>query len=175
MDKSQIQELISQGLSQRAIAKKLCVGHSTLVYWLKQHGLATLGKQRASITCLHCGKAGDGQNQKFCSHKCHRESEWERRKAEIEQTGIADSVKSAKKYLAATDGHRCKICDLTEWCGQKIPLILDHINGDPYDNRVQNLRLICSNCDSLLPTYKAKNKGNGRHARRERYKKDMSF
>lgn len=53
----------------------------------------------------------------------------------------------------------CAIC-LTEpvWMGKEMPLILDHINGINNDNRIENLRFVCSNCDSQLPTYKSKNR-----------------
>lgn len=50
----------------------------------------------------------------------------------------------------------CK-CD-DNWRGKKMPLILDHINGVRDDNRLENLRFLCSNCDSIQDTYKSKNK-----------------
>jgi hypothetical protein len=36
------------------------------------------------------------------------------------------------------------------WIGQRLPLILDHRNGNNSDNRPKNLRLLCPNCDSQL-------------------------
>lgn len=52
---------------------------------------------------------------------------------------------------------------------------MDHIDGDSGNSARENLRLICLNCDGLLPTFKNRNKGKGRHARRERYKEGKSF
>jgi len=43
------------------------------------------------------------------------------------------------------------------WMGKPMPLILDHRNGISNDNRIENLRFVCSNCDSQLPTYKSRN------------------
>ena len=61
----------------------------------------------------------------------------------------------AKNLIA----YKCACCGIgPEWQGKPMPLILDHINGINNDNRLENLRFVCSNCDSQLPTYKAKNK-----------------
>jgi 5-methylcytosine-specific restriction endonuclease McrA len=54
---------------------------------------------------------------------------------------------------------RCLSCGLTEWLAQPIPLELDHINGDRFDHRLENLRLLCPNCHALTATYRGKNKG----------------
>lgn len=40
-----------------------------------------------------------------------------------------------------------------EWLGEKMTLILDHINGVNNDNRLVNLRFVCPNCNSQLKTH----------------------
>jgi len=51
--------------------------------------------------------------------------------------------------------YQCNICGNDgNWLGKTLPLILDHINGINNDNRLENLRFLCSNCDSQQPTYK---------------------
>ena len=53
----------------------------------------------------------------------------------------------------------CGCCGIEPvWQGKPMPLILDHINGINNDNRIENLRFVCSNCDTQLPTYKSRNK-----------------
>lgn len=53
----------------------------------------------------------------------------------------------------------CSICgSLPIWQKKSMPLILDHINGINNDNRIENLRFVCSNCDSQLETYKSRNR-----------------
>ena len=53
----------------------------------------------------------------------------------------------------------CDICKIGPiWNEQRMPLLLDHINGINNDNRLNNLRFICSNCDTQLPTYKSRNR-----------------
>lgn len=55
--------------------------------------------------------------------------------------------------------YQCACCGIgPEWQGNPMVLILDHINGINNDNRIENLRFVCSNCDSQLPTYKSRNK-----------------
>lgn len=36
-------------------------------------------------------------------------------------------------------------------------LTLDHINGHNHDNRLENLRWVCPNCDRQLETYAGRN------------------
>lgn len=56
--------------------------------------------------------------------------------------------------------YKCAICGLPpEWNGKPLTLTLDHINGINGDNRLENLRWICPNCDRQLPTYSKGNKG----------------
>lgn len=49
---------------------------------------------------------------------------------------------------------KCAICNMGKiWHGKKLVFILDHINGINNDNEIENLRLICPNCNSQLETH----------------------
>jgi hypothetical protein len=53
---------------------------------------------------------------------------------------------------------QCQMCGITHWLNIPVSLELDHINGDRYDNRIENLRLLCPNCHSTTETYRGRNK-----------------
>lgn len=47
----------------------------------------------------------------------------------------------------------CSICGMqAEWQGKPLTLILDHINDDHFDDRLENLRWVCPNCNQQLDT-----------------------
>jgi hypothetical protein len=55
----------------------------------------------------------------------------------------------------------CEMCGQgEEWRGSKFSLILDHINGIYNDNRLENLRILCPNCNATLDTHCGKNRKN---------------
>lgn len=59
---------------------------------------------------------------------------------------------------ADPDGYACSGCGTgPEWRGHPMTLELDHANGDPRDNRRQNLRWMCPNCHSQTQTFKGRN------------------
>jgi len=59
------------------------------------------------------------------------------------------------------EGHKerkCEKCGQDEnWHGEHISMILDHINGVHNDDRLENLRILCPNCNAALPTHCGKN------------------
>ena len=84
------------------------------------------------------------------------------------------SLIKKQRYLAEQK-EGCYTCGITEWSGKEIVLELEHVDGDSSNNAEENLSLICPNCHSQTSTYKNRNKGNGRHARRERYAQGLSY
>ena len=51
----------------------------------------------------------------------------------------------------------CEICGCSNiWNNIPLTLQLDHINGNHYDNRLENLRIVCPNCHSQTETFSNK-------------------
>jgi hypothetical protein len=126
--------------------------------------------ERCGVT-MHDTKA----SQRFCTADCYRTAEYERLVAEWVAGGRSggrwDGVnKFARRWLVETFGEACVVCG---WCEihpttGRVPVQVDHIDGDPYNHRPENLRLLCPNHHSLTSTFGALNRGNGRS---ERYRR----
>lgn len=123
-------------------------------------------------SCKHCGK--DGIKKTFCSVQCQGKEIQKETNIRIERGEHVGPIQF-KRYLSEKRGHKCEMCGLTEWGNKPILLILDHIDGNSINCQLSNLRQICSNCDTLTPTYKGRNKGKGRFARKQRYQEGKSF
>lgn len=124
-----------------------------------------------SKKCLNCGKDFHpyrGSNKmKYCSLLCSNKQHRNKVYDAIERGDVnGHSRHTLRAYLKNKRGNKCELCGITEWQGKPLVVIIDHISGNSDDNRLENLRLVCSNCDANLPTYKSKNKGNGRAYRR---------
>ena len=69
-------------------------------------------------------------------------------------------------------GLKSKQCEQCGWAEKTVegylPLELDHINGDRYDNRLENLRVLCPNCHSLTPTHRGRS-GKGKKRNFDKY------
>jgi len=72
---------------------------------------------------------------------------------------IYQSFKLKRRLFMAKLKSPC--CEECGWARKsadgRIPLELDHINGNRHDNRIENLRILCPNCHSLKATHRGRN------------------
>lgn len=144
----------------------------------------SLEKQPLCNNCTSCGKHLSSKKSKFCSTVCHHKhlhdlfiESWLSGNNVQVSKGAGGISNHIRKYLFDKFKSKCSRCG---WCEinpatGKTPLEVEHIDGNSDNNSPENLTLLCPNCHSLTPTYKALNKGNGRHERRKRYLERKSY
>ena len=52
--------------------------------------------------------------------------------------------------------NECEMCGISEWLGLDIPLELHHVDGNRFNNELENLQILCPNCHSLTPNHSHK-------------------
>ncbi len=70
-----------------------------------------------------------------------------------EKKRISTTPHRYKEKRKLEDTYHCDKCGISDWYGQKLILIMDHIDGQKWNDVLENLQLVCPNCSSLLPTH----------------------
>ena len=137
--KENLENVAKESYSKAEVLRKLGLAakggnYKNLDKWLQEH----------NINCDHfTGQAwtkGKGSTNK------------------VAQIKLEDVLKENVDYRSATLKERlwkeglkeqkCEICGISSWNNKPIVLELHHINGDHYDNRLENLQIVCPNCHS---------------------------
>ena len=128
--------------------------------------------------CLQCKNIVSRPTMKYCCQQCqidHRHdiyiSNWldgnEKGWIRAEGSHSMSVSRHIRRYLSDIHGEQCWECGWNKKHSttNKVPLAVDHIDGDAMNCVVSNLRLLCPNCHSLTLNFGALNIGNGKRKR----------
>lgn len=124
---------------------------------------------RIIVPCLNCGTP---TKQSFCSADCSKVFKYNlnienwKNGLSVGYNGKTIQLKPfIRKFLLEKYNNKCCKC---RWCEinpttNKIPLEVNHIDGDAKNCKEENLEVICPNCHSLTHNFRALNKNSSRN------------
>lgn len=185
--KEELEDLIyNQKLSYKEIGRKYSVSDTYVKKISRKLGIvlpkratfpegykpANTGKGAKLYNCLNCGSLCDVYAKKYCSNECQHKYQSKNKYKDFLENNEKYcrsnySPARFKKHFLKDQDNKCSICEIENvWNNKELVFVLDHIDGNAANNKRENLRLVCPNCDSQLETFKSKNKNS---ARKERY------
>jgi len=137
----ELREIVSKCTSMRELCRELGYtstgnNHKTIKTRLEKYNIST-----EHFTCAAKGKVVRNEDNVFIANS------------------TATQATLRRWYIKGEySPYKCAICGQEPfWNGKELTLTLDHINGDNHDDRFENLRWICPNCDRQLSTFAGKN------------------
>jgi hypothetical protein len=184
IDREELVKHVRDGLNMSQISRLYGITPTAVKKWLKKYDMYERkyaynghNDSEKKYHCQQCGVELTGSKrfeQKFCSHKCaskfQMNNQYETfidRWKEGKEDGIKGVIATSNyihRYIREQRGEKCWKCG---WCEVnshtgKIPLQLNHIDGNCQNNAEENLELLCPNCHSLTETFGRNNKQVGR-------------
>ena len=136
--KDNILKWVSEGLPKAEIARRLKCRVVTLNTWLDRLGIRYSGNQ---------GGKGYRTDPKYIPALEY-----------LKLVGCKPYNLKLKLLREGIKDHKCEECLNVEWNGHIIPLEIEHIDGDRWNNELENIKLLCPNCHALTATYCRKKK-----------------
>lgn len=121
--------------------------------------------------CITCDKSFQGYTERsYCSVQCQNDKKYsvfieKWKNNEIDgMRGKTATSQHIRRYLFEKYQNCCSECGWSKINPHtnKIPLELEHVDGNFMNNKEENLKLLCPNCHSLTSTWKGANKKQGR-------------
>lgn len=125
-------------------------------------------QRRPRAECLNsCGRTVSIRKNIYCSLQCMQSHRHGCRVRDfVARGGMLGHVPLhfLASLLRELLGERCSKCGWAERhkITGRVPIEVEHIDGDWRNNQLQNLTLLCPNCHSLTATFRALNRGRGR-------------
>jgi len=134
--KEQILEWISQNQSKAFICSQFKCRPSTLESYLKKMGIEYVGNMGGK------GIKTDPKRKSAYEFSLRKNIGSHKLKLRMIEDGVRE--------------HKCERCGITEWMGEPTPIELHHVDGNRFNNRFENVQLLCPNCHSQTPNYSGK-------------------
>lgn len=172
-NREKIIELFTLGISYEEISFQIGFGiaYHPVIDFCKELGLSrkrrygprVSGKVRSN--CIGCGieikRIGN-----FHSNDCERKYKIKRwiSKEFIPVGKYGQILQWMRDYIVSLKGNNCWKCGWSEVNpkSMKVPLEINHIDGNCMNNSIENLELICPNCHSLTPNFRRLNESSKR-------------
>lgn len=174
---TQIRELLSRGVAPADIRRQFGCTLSTINYHKQQ-----LGKNIKPLPHYNWAKISEYHNQGHSISECvekfgFAKGSWHKAKTRgdiisRERPLMPLSILLTPGRKKTSRGHvksrlldagllekKCALCGITDWRGKSLAFNLDHIDGDKLNWSLENLRLVCPNCDSQQDTFAGRNVG----------------
>jgi len=176
IERLKLHELLNLRLSTRQIAAEIGLTQTTVRYWLKKYDLnlnsSKGGKQKSlpiklCLNCFNCLQNKSSQTNYF-SLQCTAQHQqkicikmW--LSGDISGCILGGTLISyhIRNYLLAEAKYQCSEGKWSEvnLFTNKIPLEINHIDGNFLNNSPDNLEFFCPNCHALKHTYQIRSKG----------------
>lgn len=148
MPKDELQKIISDSTSISEVLKRLGYPgkgsyHTEMTKFLKESNFDT-----STLAGRHLKRYCDkGIKRKLLSEILTKNS-----------TGNSNYLRN-RLIACGVKEYKCENpeCGIKDWHGKQITLQLHHINGDHYDNRLENLVILCPNCHSQTSNFGSNN------------------
>ena len=123
--------------------------------------------------CRNCGIRLQRKSYIYCSNSCQAEYRYQAfirnwLSGSTDATTARGVSQHVRRYLIEAYTEQCWQCGWKEknLVTGKVPLEVDHIDGNYRRSTPDNLQMLCPNCHSLTSTFRNLNRGNGRELRR---------
>jgi Bacterial regulatory proteins, luxR family/HNH endonuclease len=166
--RDEVEQLLTKGNSQAAIARALNISKSTVSFHFRRLGKRADQRFARRYDWLAVQRAIDVEQLSmrqclsrfgFCRatwYEAVKQGKLVPRPAKmpIEELLVVGRKATNRAHLKTRlikEGlkeNRCEICGIAEWQGSPLNMELHHVNGDGLDNRLENLQLLCGNCHS---------------------------